>query len=306
MRPDQMRASDQLLYHIVRGLLHLLGRFPENLRRCCAVLLGRCFYTVDRKHRRIAIQNLQRAFGSERTADQIQVIARRVFENLFHIVFELGWSLHLPDKALSDHVTLHGLDAYKTAMAKGRGVLFLAAHFGNWELLTIVGYLGNIPIRIVYRPLDTPFLDRFFKERRSRFGGQPLPTRRGAMRQIYKALKHGYPVAMLMDQNVDWYEGVFADFFNHRACTSTGMALLALKSGAPVLPCFLIRTKNGFHAVLGPELTTIRTGDARKDVELNTQMYNRVIEIYARRFPDQWFWVHQRWKTRPYSPWPRK
>ena len=301
-----MRASDQLLYHIVRGLLHLLGQLPENLRRFCALLLGRFFFAVDRKHRRIAIHNLQRALGGERTADQIQVIARRVFENIFHMVFEIGWSHHLPEKELSDHVTLHGLDDYQTAMAKGRGLLFLSAHFGNWELLPIIGYLGKIPIRIVYRPLDTPFLDRFFKESRSRFGGKPIPTRRGAMRQIYKALKHGYPVAMLMDQNVDWYEGVFADFFNHRACTSTGMAMLALRSGAPVLPGFLIRTDHGFHAVLGPELPTIRTGDATKDVELNTQMYNRVIEIYARRFPDQWFWVHQRWKTRPYQTWPRQ
>ena len=300
-----MRASDQLLYHIARGLLRLLGRFPNNMRRRCAVLLGRFFFIVDRKHRRITLDNLQRALGRERTADQIHVIARLVFENLFHMVFEIGWSLHLSDKELADHVTLHGLNDYHNAMAKGRSLLVLTAHFGNWELLTIVEYFVNNPIRIVYRPLDKPFLDRFFKENRSRFGGKPIATRRGAMRQIYKALKHGYPVAMLMDQNVDWYEGVFADFFNHRACTSNGMAMLALKSGAPVLPLFLIRTGNGFQAVVGPELPTIRTGDARKDVELNTQMYNRVIEIYARRFPDQWFWVHQRWKTRPYETWPR-
>lgn len=306
MESDQSPLKNRLVYHTLHKLLGLLGRLPEKLRRSCAVKLGRFLFAVDRKHRRIALVNLQRALGPERSQDQIQAIARGVFENLFHIVFELGWSFTLREKEFSDHFTIHGLDDYQKAMAKGKGVLVLTAHFGNWELLSIPGHMADIPVRVVYRPLDSPSLDHFLKKTRSRFGGKPIPTRRGAMRQIYKTLKHGYPVLMLMDQNVDWYEGVFVDFFNRRACTNTGMALLALKTGAPVLPVFLIRAEKGFHAVLGPELSTIRTGDARKDVELNTQLYNRVIEIYARRFPDQWFWVHQRWKTRPYQTWPRK
>ena len=297
---------DQILYYIVRWLLQLLGRFPSQLRQRCAVCLGWFFFTVDAKHRRIALTNLQMALGDQLSKGQIRTIARQVFENLFHILFEIGWSLRLDEKQMEKYFTISGLDDYHQAMAKGKGVLFLVAHFGNWELWPIVGHLGNIPVCIVYRPLDTPFLDRLFKETRGRFGGIPIPTRRGAMRQIYKNLKRGNPVAMLMDQNVDWYEGVFVDFFNHRACTNTGMALLALKSGAPVLPAFLIRTASGFQAVFGPELPTIRTGDATKDVELNTQMYNHVIERYAQRYPDQWFWVHQRWKTRPYAPWPKR
>lgn len=305
MQAKRIRTVDQWLYHGVRGLLGLLGRLPEKQRRYWAILLGRFVFVVDRKHRRITLDNLHRSLGHELNAAQIHGIARRVFENLLHIVFEVGWSQNLDGPALAGHFTLHGLADYQGAMAKGRGVLFLLAHFGNWELLPIVGHMGDIPIRIVYRPLDTPALERFFKTSRSRFGGKVIPTHRGAMRQIYKTLKHGFPVAMLMDQNVDWYEGVFVDFFNRRACTNTGMALLALKSFAPVVPVFLIRAKKGFHVVFGPELHTIRTGDGRKDVELNTQMYNRVIELYARRFPDQWFWVHQRWKTRPYLPWPR-
>ena len=297
---------DQVLYYIVRWLLRFLGQFPIRLRQRCAAWMGWLFFTIDAKHRRIALTNLQMALGDQLPPGQIQSIARRVFENLFHIVFEVGWSMRLDEERLGDFFTISGLDDYHKAMAKGKGVLFLVAHFGNWELWPIVGHLGNIPFRIVYRPLDTPFLDRLFKENRGRFGGIPIPTRRGVMRQIYKSLKNGYPVGMLMDQNVDWYEGVFVDFFHHRACTNTGMALLALKSDAPVLPAFLIRTGRGFHAVFGPELPTIRTGDATKDVELNTQMYNQVIERYATKFPDQWFWVHQRWKTRPYAPWPKR
>jgi KDO2-lipid IV(A) lauroyltransferase len=110
-------------------------------------------------------------------------------------------------------------------------------------------------------------------------------------------------VALLMDQNVDWYEGIFVDFFGHRACTSSGLALLALKTGAPVVPVFLVREKLGFRAEFGTEIPTVKTGDKRKDIETNTLQYNRVIEDFIRRYPDQWFWVHQRWKTKPYQSW---
>ncbi|MGA7145389.1 MAG: lysophospholipid acyltransferase family protein, partial [Desulfobacterales bacterium] len=125
-------------------------------------------------------------------------------------------------------------------------------------------------------------------------------------RTIIRCLNRGEMVALLMDQNVDWYEGVFVDFMGHRACTNKGLALLALKTGAPVVPCFMIREKKGFRAEFGPEISTLKTGDKQKDIEVNTQEYNKIIENVIHRYPDQWFWIHQRWKTKPYQPWPRK
>lgn len=300
-----MKAFDRILYRAITSFFLALGALPQRLRQRSAVALGRLLFLFDRKHRNIALQNLSKAFDAEKSPAQIEAIARRVFENLFRIVFEIGWSLHLSPTQFSNHFRISGLDTYQQAMAKGKGVLFLCAHFGNWELLPFLAQMEQIPIRIVYRPLDAGFLDQWIKNNRTRFGGEAIATRRGAMRDIYRALRQGYPVAMLMDQNVDWYEGVFVDFFNHRACTNTGMALLAIKTKAPVLPAFLIRLDRGFHMAVGPELPLIQTGDHTKDVELNTEQYNRVIEMYARKFPDQWFWVHQRWKTRPYHPWPR-
>ena len=109
-----------------------------------------------------------------------------------------------------------------------------------------------------------------------------------------------------MDQNVDWYDGVFVDFFGRRACTNKGMAVLALLSGAPVLPVFLLREKGGYRAVFGPPMPLRRTGDRIRDIEDNTAAYNRAIESFVRRYPEQWFWAHRRWKTRPYRPWPRQ
>lgn len=302
-----MKKLDQVLYRMVCALFRLLGNIPKKWRDASAITLGRVLFALDRKHRRIALRNLKLAYGAEKSDVERLAIARRVFENLFHLIFEIGWSLRLTADELPNHFSVSGAEWCRRAMDKGKGVLYLTAHFGNWELLPIAAHLAGIPARIVYRPLDAPFLDRFFKEGRTRFGAKTIPSRpRGAMRKIYRELKNGQPVAMLMDQNVDWHEGVFVDFFNHRACTNTGMALLALKSGAPVIPAFMIRTSEGFHAVFGPELPLIRTGDPTKDIEMNTAQYNRVIELYARRFPEQWFWVHQRWKTRPYKPWPRE
>jgi KDO2-lipid IV(A) lauroyltransferase len=169
----------------------------------------------------------------------------------------------------------------------------------------VIAHMMGMPLHVVYRVLDAAFMDRFVQEYRSRFGAVMIPNQRAAMRKIYAALKKGCPVGLLMDQSADFDDGVFADFFNHRAATNIGMAVLALKSGAPVVPFFLIRRPDGFHAVFGPELPLIKTGDHTKDIEENTQLYNHVIEAYVRRFPDQWFWVHQRWKNLPFCPWPR-
>jgi KDO2-lipid IV(A) lauroyltransferase len=162
--------------------------------------------------------------------------------------------------------------------------LLLTAHFGNWELLPIVGHICTTSRFASSTARWTPrFSTAFSKRAVPGYGGQPIPTRRGAMRQIYKTLRSKatqWPCSwtrMWIGMRV-----FLSDFFNHRACTNTGMALLALKSGAPVLPLFLIRAKaTGFMRSWDLNWTTIRTGDARKDVELNTQMYNRVIEIYA-------------------------
>jgi KDO2-lipid IV(A) lauroyltransferase len=162
----------------------------------------------------------------------------------------------------------------------------------------------KFPINIVVRPLDFKPLDHFIFNLRTRYGGKIIPKER-SIHAIIKSLNRGEMVALLMDQNVDWYEGVFVDFMGHRACTNKGLALFALKTGAPVVPVFMVREKSGLRAEFGPEIVTVKTGDRQKDIETNTQEYNRVIENFVRRYPEQWFWIHQRWKTKPYQAWPR-
>ncbi len=300
-----MRYSEKIIIGAFEHLLKLIGLVPRKLAQRIAVLLGRVLFSVAKKHRDIAMDNLTYAFGHEKQPEEIKKIARQVFINLVKVVFEVGWSLHLKESQFAEHFKVNGFHHMKNAYEKGKGVLALTAHFGNWELLTIIGAIIKFPINIVVRPLDFKPLDHFIFNLRTRFGGKIIPKER-SIHTIIRSLHRGEIVVLLMDQNVDWYEGVFVDFMGHRACTSKGLALLALKTGAPVIPVFMVRETSGFRTEFGPEIVTVKTGDRQKDIENNTQEYNRVIENFIRRYPDQWFWVHQRWKTKPYQAWPKK
>ena len=300
-----MRYSEKIAVGVFVTLFKLIGLFPRTWTVGMDDFLGRMLFCVDKKHRDIAIDNLTYAFGHEKQPEEIKKIARQVFINLAKVVFEVGWSLHLKERQFAEHFKISGFRHMKNAYEKGKGVLALTAHFGNWELLSIIGSIIKFPINIVVRPLDFKPLDHFIFNLRTRFGGKIIPKER-SIHTIIRSLRRGEIVLLLMDQNVDWYEGVFVDFMGHRACTSKGMALLALKTGAPVVPVFMVREKSGFRAEFGPEIFTVKTGDRQKDIENNTQEYNRVMENFIRRYPDQWFWVHQRWKTKPYQDWPKK
>ena len=300
-----MCYSEKIAVGIFEILFKFLGFFPRTWTSGMADFLGSMLFYADKKHRGIAMDNLTYAFGHEKQPEEIKKIARQVFINLVKVVFEVGWSLHLKEGQFAEHFKVDGFHHMKNAYEKGKGVLALTAHFGNWELLTVIGAMIKFPINIVVRPLDFKPLDHFIFNLRTRFGGKIIPKER-SIHTIIRSLHQGEIVVLLMDQNVDWYEGVFVDFMGHRACTSKGLALLALKTEVPVGPVFMVREKSGLRAEFGPEIVTLKTGDRQKDIETNTQEYNRVIESFIRRYPDQWFWVHQRWKTKPYQAWPQK
>jgi KDO2-lipid IV(A) lauroyltransferase len=300
-----MRYSERIIVAAYKALLKFLGLFSRRWVARIADFLGGILFNVAKKHRRIVLDNLTYAFGHEKQPEEIEKIAQQVFINLVRVVLEIAWSLQLDERRISKHFKIDGYHHIKQAYEKGKGVLVLTAHFGNWELLSVIGGMIKFPQSVVVRPLDFKPLDHFVFKLRTRFGGKMIPKQR-SFRKIIRRLHFGEMVYLLMDQNVDWYEGVFVDFMGHRACTNKGLALLALKTGAAVVPVFMVREKSGFRAEFGPEIITVQTGDRQKDIEINTQEYNRVIENVVRRYPDQWFWVHQRWKTKPYQAWPRK
>ena len=294
-------------FHIIEKVFYLLGSLPRKQAHRLSDLLGRLWFLTDTRHRQVAADNLERAFGQEKGPAEIEEIARRVFKNIILILFEIGWSLHLRPEDFDKYFTINNLYLENERNHRSKGVLILTGHVGNWELLPTVSALIGQTANVLYRPMDYAPLERFFAQNRTRYGAK-LISKDGSLLRVFKALKRQESVVMLLDQNVGWHKGVFVDFFNRRACTSYGLAFIALKTGAPVVPVFVVRNQggDGFTAEIGPEIPLVKTGDHQKDLEENTQRYNNALENVIRRHPDQWFWVHRRWKTRPFSPWPRE
>ncbi|MFZ0612844.1 MAG: lysophospholipid acyltransferase family protein [Desulfobacterales bacterium] len=299
-----MIDSEALAHKIVTVFFELLGRIPPRRARQASRYLGDLWFAVDKRHRRVTLDNLTRSFSGEKSGREIRRIAKRVFRNIVLVAFEIGWSRHLRPQDLARFFTMKGLANIPAAVRDGKGALILTGHVGNWELMPLAAALTGYSANILYRPMDYAPLERFFVESRTRFGLKLIP-KDAALLRAFRALKRGETVAMLLDQNVGLHKGVMVDFFGRRASTSYGLAFIALKTGAPVLPFFVLRDDKGFTAEIGPEIPLIKTGDDRKDIEENTRQYNEALEAIIRRYPDQWFWVHRRWKTRPYSPWPK-
>ncbi|MFO7715725.1 lysophospholipid acyltransferase family protein [Desulfosarcina sp.] len=277
---------------------YLLGMIPRRFAFTLAKIFGAIWFTVDKTHRSVALGNLTTAFGGEKTPGERMRVARAAFHNLALIPFEIGWSLDMSMDDFMRHCTINGQAHLRNARAKGKGVLILTLHMGNWELLPISYRFQGFNVSMVYRPLDFKPADRFFLQYRCRFGANPIHKKK-SMRKVLDALRRKDCVGILLDQDSGLTAGVFADFFGQPACTNKGMALMALKTGAPVVPTYLVRHGNRFEIHIEPEVPLIRTGDKERDIQENTRQYNQVMEAIIRRYPEQWLWVHRRWKNRP-------
>ncbi len=281
-------------------LLTCFQGIPLSLRRALFTGLFRLFYHLVPRQRLIAVYNLRRAFP-EKSDDEILRIARGVYRNMGIMAAEFFDVPRLTKENIGELVEPEGLEHCLKALEKGRGALFFTAHFSNWELSAAAAALLIKPVVAIYRTLDNALLDHLVLRVRSATGNTLIPKEH-SMRTMIRSLKRNDIVGILIDQNVAWNEGVFVDFFGRPACTTNGLALLALHTGAPVLPGYIVRLPDRrYRLVIGPEVEMTRTGDRAQDVLANTQRFTKVIEETVRRYPDQWFWVHQRWKTQKYQ-----
>ena len=298
------KERKSFLYYVIYAGLWCIGILYGPISRLISFLMGRLVYYCFPKYRHIVQENLEVAFSDKSKKERIK-IAKKTFANLVSLIFEIGCSLRLTEKKIHKYFQVEGFEYLVSALEKKRGAFLLTGHIGNWELLPVVSYLMPVPGNVLYRPLDFTPLDEFFVVSRSR-NNVKLFSREGALRKVVSHLRQNEVVLVLQDQNVDWYEGVFVDFFGKKACTSVGMATMAYRLKTPIVPMFLLRTKKGFLFKMMSEVEQVFTDDARKDIEENTQRYNDVLEEIIRQYPDQWFWVHRRWKTAPCQPWPRR
>lgn len=252
-------------------------------------MAGRALDLAQPKLRRRALRNLELAGYTN--GDEI---ADGVFVSLGRVMAAVARLPALNRQNIHELIRYEGLENYQRAKAKGRGVLVATGHLGNWELSAFAHALMTEPMHIVVRPLDNPRMDAWVERRRG-LSGNHIISKREAAREILRALRAGDAVGILVDQNVVESEGVFVDFFGRKACAGTAFVKFAHHSGAAVAPGFALWEQKEQRYVLRfyPEIEM--TGDVAED----TQRVHSFLEQVIRQYPDQWLWVHRRWKTRP-------
>jgi len=290
----------------MRAVLNALGSFDTSKCRTLGKWLGRLWFTTAPRRYALAVRNIRFSFPEMYDSRFARRTARQAFENIGQTIFEVFRLGTLGPERLLEWVKFEGIEHYEKALARGKGVLLLTAHLGNWELLALTLPLAKEPGIVIARPLDFKPVDRYMEALRSSTGNQVF-SKDGSIRSVLNALKKGNNVGVLLDQNTSHREGVFVPFFGRRACTNRSIAFLALVTDCAVIPAYDNRLPSGRHLIsIWPELKLHRSGDKTRDVEDNTALFTRTIEQMIRKNPGQWLWMHDRWAQKPWSPWPRR
>jgi Kdo2-lipid IVA lauroyltransferase/acyltransferase len=291
--------QERIEFWLVLAVARTLGWLPRRLARLLVRVLTWSAYLALSRLRSVGERNLDMALPEIPAAERKRIL-RHVFRNL-------GWQLvefcRMPRYTAANTngwIRTEGLENYLAAEARGKGVLVLTGHLGGWELSSFYHSLMGHPMGLVIRRLDNRLLDEYVNGTRCLHGNRVLHKDDFA-RGLLTAMHAGEAVGILMDTNMTPPQGVFVRFFGIAACTASGLARVALKTGAAVVPGFLLWEKAEGQYVLhfGPELVLAQTGDHEADILAATQQCNDVLESWIRRYPDQWLWIHRRWKTRP-------
>jgi KDO2-lipid IV(A) lauroyltransferase len=280
-------------------IIKILGILPRPLARAAAITLAQLIYLLHFRLRHVGMRNLALAFPEKSRRERARIL-RGEFTSLGRQLAEV---CHFPKYTLenvSQVITYEGFENYERARARGKGVLFLTAHFGGWELSAFAHSLHGHPLHVVMRPLDNIYLDRLMHKYRTMHGNTTV-DKDDFVRGLLGAMKKGETVGILMDTNMTPPQGIFVDYFKIPACTASGLARIALRTEAAVVPGFTIwdPVLRKYRLHFDPAVELVRTGNDETDIAANTQLFTKIIEDYVRRYPDQWLWVHRRWKTRP-------
>ncbi len=280
-------------------VIHFVGVLPRGLARSAGRLIGTAAFTAFGRLRGVGRSNLQRAFPGLAPRDRERIL-RGVYRRLAEQLAEFCQMPAYTRESLSHAIRYEGLEHYVQAKERGKGVLELTGHLGAWELSSFYHSLMGFPMGMVIRRLDNPLVDAMVNRIRCMHGNR-IFHKDDFARGLLSEMRAGGTVGIPMDTNMTPPQGLFVPFFGTLACTASGLARVARKTGAAVLPGFLLwEPREGMYVLhFGPELEVSATGDQEEDALVNTARYTAVIEDYVRRYPDQWLWMHRRWKTRP-------
>jgi KDO2-lipid IV(A) lauroyltransferase len=289
----------RLEYAPVWLMVKVMGTLPRPLARAVSITLGRMIYWLHVRLRHVGMRNLELAFPEKSRRERARIL-RGVFTSMGRQLAELCLFPQLTAENIQQVVVYDGFENFDKAYAQGKGVLFLTGHIGGWELSAFTHSLHGHPLHVVMRSLDNVYLDRLTRQYRTMHGNS-MVDKDDFVRGLLSAMKAGETVGILMDTNMTPPQGVFVDFFGIPACTASGLARIALRTGAAVVPGFTVwdSVLRKYRLRFDAAVKLIRTGDDEADIVANTAQFTKVIEDYVRRYPDQWLWVHRRWKTRP-------
>jgi KDO2-lipid IV(A) lauroyltransferase len=290
-RPTLQHRIEYLAVMTARACVRPL---PMPLVLAAGTVLGRAFHAVDRSHRRLALRNLEAAFPA-RPESERAAIARDMFAHFGRLLTVLlKFSTMRPDQMLA-RVEFEGEDRVKAAHALGKGALLFTGHFGYWEINALVHALVLHPMALLARPLDNPLLHDLLERVRGRTGNSVI-YRRGAVRRILRALGSNQAIAVLIDQHIQTADAVYVDFFNRPAATTSAVAALALRTGAPVIPVFALPLPGGRFRMVYEHAVDPPKGNDPDALRDFTQRCTDVLEMYVRRYPGLWLWMHRRWR----------
>jgi KDO2-lipid IV(A) lauroyltransferase len=296
---DKVSVRETAEFAVVWLFVHGIRLLPRRVARAVGAAIGAIAFRALGRLRRVGLRNLELAFPNMAPRER-EATLRCEYRSLGLLLAEF---CKMPDytvNAASRFIRYEGLENYLAARERGKGVLVLTGHLGAWELSSFYHSLMGMPMGMVIRRLDNPLVDAFVNRIRCLHGNRVIHKDDFA-RGLIASMRAGETVGILMDTNMTPPQGVFVPFFGVLACTASGMARIAAKTEAAVVPGFLLWEESEQRYVLhfGEELPVIRTGDAEQDALANTASFTGAIEGYIRQYPEQWLWLHRRWKTRP-------
>jgi len=282
-------------YLTIRLLIAVIQVMPDSLVSAAGAVVGMMAYFADRNHRRIAMENVAAAFPA-RTPRAHKRIIRGAFRHFGRLLFELLKFSTLSPDAMLKRVEFEGEERVRAAYAQGKGVLFVTGHFGYWELQAMVHALRLPPMAVIARALDNPALNELLERMRTRTGNSVI-YRRGTIRRAMRQLQSGEGVGVLIDQHILGHDAIYVDFFNRPAATTSAVAALALRTGASVVPLFALPLGGGRFRMIYEHPVEPPAATSEHPLREFTQRCTDVLEMYVRRNPELWLWMHRRWRT---------